>query len=86
MISDLVVKDETGPGNIPKAIFITSIEDFVGDRNVYTILENIQLLNRKYKLMESSIKTQQECLIVKIPDIELAIETVTHRKKLLVSL
>ncbi|XP_668477.1 hypothetical protein [Cryptosporidium hominis TU502] len=84
MISDLIIKEEVGPGNVPKALFISSIEEFVGDRPVYGILENIQLLNRKYKIMESSIKTQQESLIAKIPDIELAIESVFQRKKLLV--
>ncbi|QOY41529.1 Prefoldin subunit 3 [Cryptosporidium parvum] len=83
MISDLIIKEEVGPGNVPKALFISSIEEFVGDRPVYGILENIQLLNRKYKIMESSIKTQQEYLIAKIPDIELAIESVFQRKKLL---
>ncbi|KAH8584092.1 prefoldin subunit family [Cryptosporidium sp. chipmunk genotype I] len=83
MISDLIIKEEVGPGNVPKALFISSIEEFVGDRPVYTILENIQLLNRKYKIMENSIKTQQESLIMKIPDIELAIEAVSQRKKLL---
>lgn len=84
MISDLIIKEEVGPGNVPKALFIPSIEEFVGDRPVYGILENIQLLNRKYKIMESSIKTQQESFIAKIPDIELAIESVFQRKKLLV--
>ncbi|KAJ1611344.1 hypothetical protein OIY81_780 [Cryptosporidium canis] len=82
-MSDLIIKEEVGPGNVPKALFISSIEEFIGDRPIYNILENIQLLNRKYKIMENSIKTQQECLIVKIPDIELAIETVSQRKKLL---
>lgn len=84
MISDLIIKDEVGPGNVPKALFISSIEEFVGERSIYNVLESIQLLNRKYKIMESSIKTQQECLVLKIPDIELAIETVSQRKKLLV--
>ncbi|KAF7457223.1 Prefoldin subunit family protein [Cryptosporidium felis] len=83
MISELVIKDELGPGNVPKAMFITSIEEFVGDNPILTILDNIQILNRKYKIMENSIRAQQECLAVKIPDIELAIETAFQRKKLL---
>ena len=86
MISDLVVKNEFGPGNIPKAVFISSVEEFVGTKSIYDILENIQLLNGKYKLMESSFKAQQESLVLKIPDIELAIETIIRRQKLLVSL
>ncbi|KAH8741517.1 hypothetical protein FG386_003159 [Cryptosporidium ryanae] len=83
MISDLVVKDEYGPGNIPKAMFISSIEEFVGEKSIYDIIESIQLLNRKYKLMENSFKAQQESLVLKIPDIELALETVIQRQKLL---
>ncbi|KAH7649741.1 hypothetical protein RS030_132064 [Cryptosporidium xiaoi] len=82
MISDLVVKDEFGPGNIPKAMFISSIEEFVGEKSIYNILESIQLLNRKYKLMENSFKAQQESLVLKIPDIELAIDTITQRQRL----
>ncbi|EEA05026.1 prefoldin subunit family protein [Cryptosporidium muris RN66] len=84
MISELIAKDESNFGSIPRAVFISSIKDFVGERPINQILENTQILYRKYRLMEASIKSQQESLVVKLPDIESALETVRYRKKILV--
>lgn len=85
MISELITKDESNFGSIPRAVFISSIKDFVGERPINQILENTQILYRKYRFMEASIKSQQESLVVKLPDIESALETVRYRKKILVS-
>eukprot|EP00825_Cyclidium_porcatum_P046812 TRINITY_DN7461_c0_g1_i2.p1 TRINITY_DN7461_c0_g1~~TRINITY_DN7461_c0_g1_i2.p1 ORF type:complete len:202 (-),score=54.76 TRINITY_DN7461_c0_g1_i2:137-742(-) len=77
----LTVNNPENPRKIPQAVFLEGIEDLVKKYTAEKILENLQEIYNKYKLMELQIQKSKENMKVKIPEIQKALEIVSHIKQ-----
>ncbi|ORZ35561.1 Prefoldin subunit-domain-containing protein [Catenaria anguillulae PL171] len=72
---------ETNPRGIPKAPFIENVEEYLAGATAEATLSKFDEMIKKYKFMESNLRTREASLNSKIPEIKSTLETV----KLLIS-
>ncbi|KAF8809937.1 Prefoldin, subunit 3 [Phlegmacium glaucopus] len=78
-----VFSDEKNPRGIPKAPFITDVEEYLGgaDANVEGTLKSFQDALAKYRYMDSSLTQRRASLEEKIPDIRKTLDMVEYLRE-----
>ncbi|KAK7680849.1 hypothetical protein QCA50_016159 [Cerrena zonata] len=77
MSSEVADNKEKNARGIPRAPFISSVEEFLGpEPNVEDALKNLQTALAKYKYMENNLAQRRRTLEEKIPDIKKSLSMV----------
>eukprot|EP01016_Furgasonia_blochmanni_P033798 TRINITY_DN3569_c0_g2_i4.p2 TRINITY_DN3569_c0_g2~~TRINITY_DN3569_c0_g2_i4.p2 ORF type:complete len:205 (-),score=75.47 TRINITY_DN3569_c0_g2_i4:285-899(-) len=77
----VTVSNASNPKKIPEALFIEDVENFVNKHGVQKIMESLQEVYSKYKLMESQLQRQKESMKQKIPEIKRALDIIEFLEK-----
>ncbi|CEM38483.1 unnamed protein product [Vitrella brassicaformis CCMP3155] len=72
--------DAEGPKQIPKAVFIEDVEDYIGPANPLEVHRNLNELLQKYRFMEEEFGKKQRALQEKLPEIKEAITVIKFLK------
>ncbi|PPR04622.1 hypothetical protein CVT26_015001 [Gymnopilus dilepis] len=73
-----IFTEEKNPRGIPKAPFITNVDEYLGDADVETTLRSFQDALAKYRYMDSSLTSRRVSLEEKIPDIKKTLDMVEY--------
>ncbi|ETW79699.1 hypothetical protein HETIRDRAFT_321567 [Heterobasidion irregulare TC 32-1] len=75
-----IIRDEKNPRGIPKALFISDVEQYLGgpDAEVEKVLNAFQDALAKYRYMDSNLNQRRRSLEDKIPDIKKTLTMVEY--------
>ncbi len=76
-----ILKDEViDNSKVPSALFIDSVEDFCKQYGLEPVIEEVTAAHNKFKFTESQFLKYRDSMRAKMPEIEKAIQLITHLK------